>query len=145
MRPASVLLACLVSVFFALSCSSASNATQQPRAFPLGDYQYIGYDSHGNKVVEGRLSLTSLEADRLKGDWQLNKVGETGNIGPQVGTGNLSGELSKGEIYINLNPNMADNNVRLRGKVEGNRFQGTWSYDGESGAISQGTFVATRK
>jgi len=145
MKLTSFFLALLVVSFSVLACSSASNATQQPKPFPLGDYQYTGYGSNGDKIVEGQLSITSIESDRLKGEWQLNKVGDAEKIGPQVGTGNLVGENSKGEIYINLNPNMADNNVRLRGKIEGNRFHGTWSFDGESGAINKGTFEASKK
>jgi hypothetical protein len=145
MRLTIFLSAILVVSFSVLDCSSASNATQQPKPFPLGDYQYTGYASNGDKIVEGQLSITSIESDRLKGEWQLNQVGDAVNIGPQVGTGNLAGSISKGEIYINLNPNMADNNVRLRGKVEGNRFRGTWSFDGEGGALNKGTFKASKK
>ena len=96
-------------------------------------------------MVEGRLSLTSLDGDRLKGTWELKQVGEPGRIGPQVGTGDLIGTVSGTEVLIDLNPNMNDNNVNLRGKVEGKRYKGTWSYSGFAGVISSGTFEAAAK
>ena len=99
------------------------------------------------------MSITSVEPSRnkhegsyeIKGHWRLDRVGNQGTIGPQVGTGDLFGSIDKGEIDINLNPNMNDDNVYLRGKIEGKRFHGTWIYSGFIGAISQGTFEATRK
>jgi hypothetical protein len=50
-----------------------------------------------------------------------------------------------GEININLNPNIFDNNVILRGIIEDRRFHGTWSFSGFAGKLSEGTFEATRK
>lgn len=118
-----------------------------------GDYQYTGYDKNGVKVVEGRLSITSVEPRRIKseesiqikGNWELKKAGNQENIGPQVGSGDLDGSIITDEIYLDLNPNISDSNVNLRGTVEGKRFHGTWSFNGYAGAINKGTFDATRK
>jgi hypothetical protein len=135
--------------FNALDCSgkknNAKNDAPQPKTFPLGEYQYVGYDDGGVKIVEGRLSLTSRDGDQLKGTWELKQIGELGRIGPQVGSGDLAGGVQGSEVYLNLNPNMADDNVTLRGKVEGKRYKGTWSYSGFTGRISSGTFEATGK
>ncbi|HYJ46806.1 MAG TPA: hypothetical protein VEV81_09345 [Pyrinomonadaceae bacterium] len=140
---------------YVLACSapSPSKDIEQAKPAPLGDYQYTGYDKNGGKLVEGRLSITSSEQKRiyseevtqLKGNWQLEKVGDQERIGGQVGTGDLIGSINKGEIYINLNPNIADANVILRGKLEGRRFHGTWSFNGYAGPLNQGTFEALRK
>ncbi|HKC62073.1 MAG TPA: hypothetical protein VKB86_00440 [Pyrinomonadaceae bacterium] len=113
----------------------------------------MSYDQKGDKVVEGRLSITSVQTKRiqseeqiqLKGNWQLNKVGNQERIGDQVGSGNLVGSIIQGKVYINLNPNIADANVLLEGTIEGKRFHGTWSLKGVAGTISQGTFEANRK
>jgi hypothetical protein len=51
----------------------------------------------------------------------------------------------KDEIYLDLNPNINDANVLLRGKIEGKRFHGTWSFNGYSGRVTGGTFEALRK
>jgi hypothetical protein len=145
-------LSCLV-----LACSPRNTIEPQniieQKTPPSGDYQYTGYDRQGGKVVEGRLSITSVESRRIrsemqiqiKGNWQLNKVGKQEHIGPQVGSGDLVGGIIDGDILIDLNPNMDDSNVHLRGTIEGRRFHGTWSFNGYAGAISQGTFEATRK
>lgn len=119
----------------------------------IGNYQYSGYDKSGRKIVKGRLSIISVQPNRnkheesyeIKGYWQLNKIGDPKMIGPQTGTGELVGSIDKGEIYIDLNPHMNDNNVILQGKIEGRRFHGTWTYSGFAGPIGEGTFEATRK
>lgn len=131
---------------------SMPKINEQTKPFPIGDYQYTGYDKTGGKIVEGRLSITSVEPRRnkneeyeIKGTWQLKKIGNQKNIGPQVGTGDLIGSIDKGEIYIDLNPNMNDDNVVLHGKFEGRRFHGTWRYSGFAGVLNQGTFEAAGK
>jgi len=152
MNIASPYLIILTLSCYVLACSTPKN-TDQTKPFPVGDYQYTGYDKKGHKIVEGRLSITAVETRRIesaesiqiKGNWQLNKVGNQEKIGPQVGSGDLIGSIIKGEIYINLNPNISDSNVNLRGTIEGRRFHGTWSFNGYAGAMNQGTFEAIRK
>jgi hypothetical protein len=152
MKIASPYLIILMLVCYVLACS-APKSIGQAKPFPVGDYQYTGYDKQGSKMVEGRLSITSLEKvriqseeqTRIKGNWQLDRVGRQEQIGPQVGSGDLMGSIIKGELLIDLNPNISDSNVNLRGTIEGTRFHGTWSFNGYAGAINQGTFEATRK
>ena len=126
-----------------LECDSKSKPAAP--ASPIGVYQYSGYDKAGKKIVEGLLEITSIESNYLKGTWQLKPIGNPDKIGPQVGTGTFVGDLDKDSVRINLNPNMADNNVTLAGKIEGARFHGAWSYSGFAGVISQGTFEARKK
>ena len=130
---------------YALDCSGKKTGASPSKTFPLGEYQYTGYGEDGGKVVEGRLSLTALDGDRLKGTWELKQVGQPGRIGPQTGSGDLVGTVSGTEVLVDLNPNMNDNNVNLRGKVEGKRYKGTWSYSGFAGVITSGTFEASRE
>ncbi|MCM3873810.1 MAG: hypothetical protein ND895_24240 [Pyrinomonadaceae bacterium] len=152
MKIASPYLIILTLSWYVLACSSPK-IIEQTKPFPVGDYQYAGYIKGGGKIVEGQLSITSVESRRIqsgeqiqiKGNWQLSKVGNPEKIGPQVGSGELTGSIIKGEIYIDLNPNISDSNVILKGTIEGKRFHGTWSFNGYAGAINQGTFEATRK
>src|SRR6266542_3597010 len=72
-------------------------------------------------------------------------LGLNGYDGTQVGSGDLVGSIIKGEIYINLNPNISDSNVNLSGTIEGIRFHGTWSFNGYAGALNQGTLAATAR
>ena len=144
-------------LIFILSCyvlaCSVPKAVEQEKPLPTGDYRYTSLDKSGAKVVEGRLSVTSVEPRRIeketqiqiKGNWQLNKVGNQEHIGPQVGSGELIGSIIEGEIRLDLNPNINDANVILRGKVEGKRLHGTWSFKGYAGTISEGTFEAIRQ
>jgi len=137
---------------YGLACSIAKPVDAQ-KPFPLGDYQYTSYDEKGDKVVEGRVSITSTEQRRigseestqLKGNWELKKVGAQEKIGDQVGSGDLIGTIKGDEVDINLNPNVSDANVYLRGKIDGKRFHGTWTVSGYTGPVSTGKFEATRK
>ena len=140
---------CAVTIFsFLLSiglieCNSKVKTPQQSSA--VGNYEYSGYDKSGNKIVSGQIEITSTEADRIKGRWQLKAVTSAKDIGPQTGTGNLTGEINQDSVTISLNPNMADNNVTLAGKIAGKNFKGNWSFSGFAGVINQGSFEAKRK
>lgn len=137
---------------YLLACSAAKPVDAQ-KPFPLGDYEYTGYDEKGEKLVAGRISITSTEQRRigsaestqLKGNWELKKAGAQEPAGNQVGTGDLIGAIDKNAVDINLNPNIADANVYLRGKIDGQRFHGTWTFSGYAGPVKSGKFEATRK
>jgi hypothetical protein len=152
MRVPILFLLLTTSCWYVLACSVAKSVDAE-KPFPLGDYQYTSYDEKGDKVVEGRISITSTEQRRigseestqLKGNWELKKVGSQEKIGGQVGSGDLIGTINKNEVDINLNPNISDANVYLRGKIDGKRFHGTWTFSGYAGPVSKGTFEATRK
>ena len=136
----------------AVSCSRVMMAEQSKPA-PIGDYAYTSFDKSGEKVVEGRISIESVEPRRIgndevpqiKGTWELKKVGNQQPIGGQVGIGELNGSIVKGEIILDLNPNMNDANVILTGTIEGKRFHGKWSFNGYAGSLNAGTFEAIRK
>jgi hypothetical protein len=149
----SVIAWVLVLILVSVVACSKSYVIGQAKPFPVGEYQYSGYDKKGTKIVEGRVSITSVETKRIgsedtiqiKGNWQLNKIGNPEHIGGQTGTGDLVGSIIKGEIAINLNPNISDANVYLRGTIEGRRFHGKWTFSGYAGPVSEGTFEAIRK
>ena len=155
--PMSVKLARIYLFMFTFGCClvacSVAKTSDREKPFPLGDYEYTSYDEKGDKVVQGRISITSSELRRigseqqtqLKGDWELKKIGKQQPIGRQEGKGELMGSIVKGEIYLDLNPNMSDANVILRGKIEGKRFHGTWSFNGYAGPVTKGTFEAIKK
>ena len=132
---------------------SAPQSSSPDKPFPVGDYSYTSYDEKGDKVSEGKLSITSAEVRRinsedvtqLKGNWELKRVGNQERVGLQEGKSDLVGSIDQDEIIINLNPNMSDANVYLRGKVEGKRFHGTWSFNGFAGPLAKGTFEAIKQ
>jgi hypothetical protein len=144
MKMASAYLLLFVLGFLIWNCSGA-RSVQQSKPFPLGEYHYAGFDKKGDKIVEGRLAITSREGDRIKGEWQLNKIGNPERIGPQTGSGECRGLIQEDNLFINLNPNMVDNNVNLKGNTKDGRYSGTWSYDGVGPGINRGTFEAVKK
>lgn len=152
MKFAYLFLTMLALTGYALA-GSMPKSIERTQPLRIGSYQYSGYDKSGRKILKGRLSIISVQPHRnkheesyeIKGYWRLYKIGDPKMIGPQTGTGDLVGSIDKGEIHIELNPHMADNNVTLRGKIEGRRFHGTWGYSGFAGSINEGTFEATRK
>lgn len=144
---------CMLAFGGGVVACSIAKTSDQSKPFPLGDYDYTSYDEKGDKVVQGRISITSSELRRigseqqtqLKGNWELKKVGSQEHIGDQDGKGELVGSIDKGEIYLNLNPNISDANVVLRGKIEGKRFTGSWSFIGYAGPTIKGKFEAVRR
>jgi hypothetical protein len=110
-----------------------------------GVLEYHAFDATGTEVSKGTLTLISSGASRLAGTWQIDPIGDAGEIGPQTGSGTLEGKIEEnGFVLVNLNPNNADNNVFLRGTFDGRRFTGDWTFSTFVGARSKGTFEAIR-
>ncbi len=108
-----------------------------------GTYNYSGYDAQGSLVVTGRLVL-SAETNPLTGLWDFQRTGtSTNDIGPQIGQGKLEGSVTASQIWINLNPGWADNNVFLAGNLVGNSVTGRWDYSAFTWRAS-GTFKADK-
>jgi hypothetical protein len=114
-------------------------------------YDYTAYDGAGGVVVTGTLYLVHVpndvagEPDYLQGRWVLRARAE--GVGPQDGQGTLGGTAERdGTFYVNLNPEMADNNVFLRGAFQDERarMEGEWSYTTFVGEVAGGRFEAVR-
>ena len=116
---------------------------------PLGAYKYTGFDSVGTAIVSGWLLFEYEDSTRLSGEWSLDAIGSTTNIGPQVGTGKLTGGNDNGTVGVNLNPQWVDNNVYLAGTFENDGvykgFKGKWNYSGVGGPINYGTFTSIKE
>lgn len=115
--------------------------------FGVAQWKYITRDGDGNTLTEGLLTLPYPLKDgaRFAGSWQARFVGPTtqrSNIGPQINGGRLSGDFTEGQLRLELNPNMNDNNVTFVGKVDGDRIIGTWDYSTFVGSTNKGTFEA---
>jgi hypothetical protein len=153
----------LISLIAILSLSSlgcnpsrASDGTTEPQlsvervndpiAAPA-QWKYVTKDADGNKLTEGLLTMPfpPKEGINFVGSWQAKYVGPDGQrdkIGPQLNGGRLAGVLSDGQLRIQLNPNMNDNNVTLTGTVKEDRITGTWEYSTFTGVTNKGTFEA---
>ena len=115
----------------------------------MGAYKYTGFDSVGTAIVSGWLLFEYEDSTRLSGEWSLDAIGSTTNIGPQVGTGKLAGGNDNGIVGVNLNPGWKDNNVFLSGTFEDDgvnkRFKGKWNWSGFGGPINYGTFTSIKE
>ena len=112
---------------------------------PDGAYAYTGYDSTGVKIVQGWIKIIFEDSTHISGEWELEKIGNPQNIGPQVGSGNLGGIMVNDQLHLNLNPQYIDNNVILTCPYSDQKLLGQWIYAGFPGVINYGSFVAEKK
>lgn len=133
----------LVTLLAALGCSSLP-AELEPFD---GTFDYVAFDSDGARVLEGRLVLNVGEDGSVTGSWEIDWApGADQNtvVGPQVGNGSLVGNVTDGDLFANLNPQIADNNVFLRGTYVGNQIAGAWDYSTLAGS-TVGDFTAAKR
>jgi hypothetical protein len=109
-------------------------------------YLYKGFDSNGVLAVEGVLNL-GISTNHVNGNWKLERVkrSEVKNLGPQIGSGKLTGDIAAGKINLNLNPGWADNNVMLSGTLAKTNISGKWGYYGFAGQMAGGKFEAVKQ
>lgn len=130
----------VVLLFAFLSCNETSFVgPRRPTVFT-----YTGYDSSGITVLIGSLELIVRDSAHVTGNWEFIPLGNPQRLGPQVGKGKLLGAFFQGSLFIELNPDMVDNNVSLTGSLQGGTYQGTWTWTGFAGPMNRGTFKAVR-
>lgn len=127
------------SIFISLACSDNST-----NPYPSGSYTYRAFDSAENQIVTGWMTINFDLENNIRGEWHFTSIGNPQNIGPHTGNGQLEGSRDNGVIWINLNPDWADNNVFLKDTVDNEIFSGHWEYAGFAGIINSGTFTTTR-
>jgi hypothetical protein len=115
----------------------------QPRGVP-DKYIYKAYNSKGDLAVSGTMTLVGIDTTSVSGTWSFVAVLPSEKVGPQIGTGGLTGTIQKSSISINLNPGWADNNVFLQGTVSSDRITGRWMWSTFIGPTAEGTFEAMR-
>jgi hypothetical protein len=155
--------ACVLLAVMVAGCKQSAPQPQPPAGNGARDdvlvipaqWNYTTRDEAGHELTKGSFTMPlSLQAGtQFAGSWQARYVGpedQQAKIGPQIGGGRLSGELTNDQqIIINLNPSMADNNVRLLGKIDrgagdgGGHMTGTWTYSNFTGLANHGSFEAT--
>ena len=128
----------VIALIFAFACNEDS-----PSSSSTNDYKYTGYDSEGNIIILGIITIGQDTASVVTGTWEFVPIGNCDNVGPQLGTGNYVGSFDAGNILrISLNPGFADSNVFLDGDFENGHYAGTWRYYSFVGLTNHGTFEA---
>lgn len=119
---------------------------------PIGVWDYRGYDSQGTLVVTGVLTLAWMTNPpayyygwrdfRYAGPPTNNYFGW---LGPQIGTGGVSGRLYPwAQLEVDMPTNVFDNYTAIGGNVWPNSYTGLWFYSTFSLEYS-GPFQAVRQ
>jgi hypothetical protein len=134
------------------SSPSASTPTQSTTAAAKNAFRYIGYHN-GVSVVEGTLEFAVASDGSISGDWNLRRTaaGAPQNpsnaaikLGPQVGQGELIGEVAAGQMVLRTT-SIADYEVILVSThFNQNEISGIWQYRTFVGVETEGTFRATK-
>ena len=111
---------------------------------PSGTFKYLAFDTIGTLIVSGWMTINIKDSTHITGEWHFNKIGNPQNIGHHTGDGSLVGGFDNGQLYINLNPNIVDDNVFLNGQLQITTYSGTWIWSGFPGLLNRGNFQAMR-
>ena len=111
---------------------------------PSGKFTYQAYDSLGHLIVDGWLTIEVVDSVTVEGSWNLDNLSNRTDIGIQDGDGDLIGDIDDSTISINLNPQYADHNVFLNGKISDKIIEGEWMWATFIGPTNWGTFKASR-
>lgn len=142
------ILFALVVLFIFSACNSSGPGDNIDRA-----YLYVAnHPDSDTDAARGNLNLRFENTDeegvvaQIAGTWEINKLNDGEELGPQTGEGKLRGKIREdGSVRIDLNPDIADQNVILTGSFPNNGdrsfFEGKWMYQTLSGSTS-GEFEA---
>jgi hypothetical protein len=146
MQSPRIVFCVIFTLAFAVACKDGGDPVSS--ATPLGNspssYSYKAYNSKGSLVVAGTITLAVTDGGTMSGRWTLECVAPGEKVGPQTGTGTLSGTIQGTTVTINLNPGWVDNNVFLSGSLDKDRLSGTWMWSTFVGSTSQGGFEAIK-
>lgn len=135
----------LLFACFFLACCTDKSPLKPPSSVPKGAYAYTGYDTSGTEIVNGWFTMVFSDSIHCVGEWHFKRVSGNQDIGPQIGEGELVGGIENGNVWINLNPTWADNNVFLNGRIAGDVYEGTWMWVTIAGPWIGGSFKALRQ
>ncbi len=114
-------------------------------AIPPGAYAYTSYDTGGTVIVRGWFTAVISDSTKVTGEWHFEPVGNPQRIGPQTGDGKLVGGVNGKKIWIELNPDVRNNNLQLNGTLVSEKLSGQWTWISYDGMANQGAFDAVRK
>lgn len=134
----------LVPLLLVGFCENNDEEISKSNIIHEGIYDYVSYDSLGTVIIEGLIEIITSNPDSITGEWNFEKVGHPQNIGPQIGTGRLYGSFHREKIWINLNPDIVDDNVNLNGIFD-SYFHGQWNWSTLHGLQNHGTFEAVKR
>lgn len=112
---------------------------------PPGAYAYTSYDSGGTALVHGWFKAIISDSSKISGEWHFEPIGDPPRVGPQTGDGRLVGGVDGDKVWIELNPDVRNNNLQLNGRLVTGRLSGQWTWISYDGMANEGTFQAVKK
>lgn len=109
----------------------------------LGQYELVGFDSNGNKIVEGTISLQSVNNAFVEGRCRLKKLAD-GESRFYDKDGLCQGEFDGKNLELDLAPTLDDGGIVMRGTVEKGVFKGQWIFKGFFDSDPYGSFEARK-
>jgi hypothetical protein len=142
----------LLAILFVSGCTTAIKKEAQPVAaptvgIPIGTYDYQALGLENKVIATGKLYITANEPTAITGTWEIKTTAPKEKTGPQDGKGKIAGSIEPktGLIYLDLNPDMRDNNVVLTGIFKDGELSGAWGWYSIAGAVVKGNFNAKLK
>jgi hypothetical protein len=128
-------------------------ATSATRPVPakLQKFHYVG-SYLGTPVVEGTLQIQVAPTGTVTGLWELALTpsaneklrSATVTLGPQIGQGELGGEVARGQIFLRTTTVADYEVIFVSTHFDPNEIRGTWQFRTDAGVEKEGTFRATQ-
>jgi hypothetical protein len=131
----------LVLVIGFAQCNRSPSNPQSPI---LGHYGLSAQDNSGRLVFTGKMSLTSLEQNHLKGQCTIARE-KNAPQGLLDENGGCEGLIEGKKISIDSAPSLDDAGLLLDGQFDDGRITGTWRIDGFVTSDPLGNFEAIKR
>jgi hypothetical protein len=129
---------------FVIGFAQCNRSPSNPQSRILGQYGLSTHDNSGRLVFTGKISLTSLEQNHLKGQctiaWEKNAP-----EGLLDENGGCEGLIDGKMVSIDSVPSLDDAGLLLDGQFDDVRITGTWRIDGFATSEPLGKFEAVKK
>ena len=135
----------LVAGMVLLACDAA---VERPSALHAGALVYRATTLQGAPLLAGSLDLSYPDDSSVTGTWSItwDQGADTSvPVGPQIGSGTLTGHRAGDSVYLDLSPAYADNNAMLLAQATLNGLTGRWQWSTIAGPQAEGLFTAARQ
>jgi len=137
----------IVSVF--AGCTSSQSSDNQ---IELADYNFTMYGQGGAKIADGvmtvkNITMKDVNMPSISGTYSVTNWYTEDFPGKATFNGEFSGNMdyTKGKLYMNMNPRIADANVFFNASIYSSFYQGEWNYSTFRGPTNKGEVKITKQ
>ncbi|MBS1493475.1 MAG: hypothetical protein JST55_08190 [Bacteroidetes bacterium] len=138
-----------IALAFLSGCTSSGSSDNQ---IELGDYAFTMFGTGGTKVAEGTMTVKNITVKdvnlpSISGTYTVDKWYVEEFPGKSTMGGDFSGNMdyTKGKIFVNTNPRIADANVFFNASIYSSFYQGEWNYSTFRGPTARGELIIKKK